>query len=398
MPAHERVTRGQRGRHAAGLRREARGDAARVDPHDPVGEAREALHLAPDERRVAALPAVGDDHDDRAARHPAAAEVVVEALQRRADLGAPGPVRGGSGGARERELGLVAAQRPRDPRQARGEDERLRVRATDGAVQELQERPRVGLHGAGDVAEDDQAPRALDALTPQAPDRVAAGAVARAQRRAQVQPAVAEVAPRPPRAARGRGERQGAHQHGDRGELLGRQRAEVLVRQAFTACRARHRRVTLGRLLAPAAPLVADPRARFALRPVERTRARGSAAALRLGALHRRVLAAGVGGVDEPVEEPREDGVEGRELLMVGDEDRARGAVERPARARRREQQRAGKAHRALGRRRQAGVAQRATGAGGDVREGGDGRLSHRRRPPASRDPARERALDPRGT
>ena len=55
-----------------------RGADARVDPHDPVGEPREPLHLAADELGLAALPAVGQDHDHRAARHPAAAVAVVE--------------------------------------------------------------------------------------------------------------------------------------------------------------------------------------------------------------------------------------------------------------------------------------------------------------------------------
>ena len=56
----------------------ASGADARIDPHDPVGQAREALQLAAHEHRVAALPAVGEDHDHGAAGHPAASVPVVE--------------------------------------------------------------------------------------------------------------------------------------------------------------------------------------------------------------------------------------------------------------------------------------------------------------------------------
>ena len=71
---------------------EALGARARVHPHDAVGEPRQPLHLARHERGVAALPAVGQDHDQRAARHAAAAVAVVELLQRVADPGAARPV------------------------------------------------------------------------------------------------------------------------------------------------------------------------------------------------------------------------------------------------------------------------------------------------------------------
>ena len=89
--------------------REDAGAHARVDPHDPVREPREPLHLAPDERRVAALPAVGEDHHDRAARHPAPAVAVVERLQRVADPGAARPVGRRRGGARSARSGLRPA-------------------------------------------------------------------------------------------------------------------------------------------------------------------------------------------------------------------------------------------------------------------------------------------------
>ncbi|MEA2227531.1 MAG: hypothetical protein QOF04_1161, partial [Solirubrobacteraceae bacterium] len=67
VAADEGVAERQRRRHPAGERREVAARLARIDPDDPVGEPVQPLHLAPDERGVAALPAVGDDHDDGAA-------------------------------------------------------------------------------------------------------------------------------------------------------------------------------------------------------------------------------------------------------------------------------------------------------------------------------------------
>src|SRR4051812_7479575 len=64
VAAHERVAVWQCRDEPAGARGEVLGGDARVDPHDPVREACEALHLTADEGRVAALPAVGEDDDD----------------------------------------------------------------------------------------------------------------------------------------------------------------------------------------------------------------------------------------------------------------------------------------------------------------------------------------------
>ena len=111
----------------------------------------------PDEHGVAALPAVGEDHDHGAARHAAAPVAVVERLQRVADPGSARPVRRRRGGALDRALGVAGGQRARQARQPGGEDERLGVRAgAGGAGQELQVGAGVGLHRARDVAQHHQ--------------------------------------------------------------------------------------------------------------------------------------------------------------------------------------------------------------------------------------------------
>ena len=107
---------------------------------------------------LAALPAVGEDHDHRAAGHPAAAVAVVERAQRVADAGAARPVGRGRGGALDRALGRARGERARDARQPRGEHERLGV-GLPRARQELQVRARVGLHRAADVAQQHEPPR-----------------------------------------------------------------------------------------------------------------------------------------------------------------------------------------------------------------------------------------------
>src|ERR1019366_5339988 len=65
----ERVAVRQRCDHARPLHREAAGTDPGIDPHDPVGQTREPLHLATQDYRVAAFPAVGEDHDYRPAGH-----------------------------------------------------------------------------------------------------------------------------------------------------------------------------------------------------------------------------------------------------------------------------------------------------------------------------------------
>ena len=73
---------------------------------------------------VAAVPAVGQDDDDRAAAD-APAVLAVERAQRLADARAARPVDDGAGGARQRAVGIAAGELARDARQPRAERERL---------------------------------------------------------------------------------------------------------------------------------------------------------------------------------------------------------------------------------------------------------------------------------
>ena len=68
----------QRGRHSPGERRELGRRLQRVHPHDPVRDPVQPRHLLGEHLGIAAVPAVGEDHDDRAAGHAPHAPLVVE--------------------------------------------------------------------------------------------------------------------------------------------------------------------------------------------------------------------------------------------------------------------------------------------------------------------------------
>src|SRR4051795_11736609 len=97
----------QRGEHALLHRLVAGLAAVRVDPHDAVRDPLQPGHLLAEQGRVAALPAVAEDDDHRAAGHPTLAPPVEEEPQRLAEAGAAGPVRHGLAGGDQRPLGVA---------------------------------------------------------------------------------------------------------------------------------------------------------------------------------------------------------------------------------------------------------------------------------------------------
>ena len=218
--------------HAARERRVAGIGGERVQPHDPVRAALQPRHLLRQQLGVAAVPAVGQ-HDDERAAADAAAVHAVELGERLADAGAARPVLDRVGGALQRAVGVAARQLARHARQPRAEHERLDARARrDRGLQVLQQHPRVGRHRARDVADEHEPARALGRLAVAALDELAAVAQRDAQRGAQVVHLAAAArplgAPAEPRrtAARELGEQP------PRGRALGvGQAPEVLVAQ-----------------------------------------------------------------------------------------------------------------------------------------------------------------------
>ena len=139
-----------------------------------MAAAAEARHLVGEGGHIAALPAVRDDHDDGAARQAATAVEVVEGLEVVADACAAGPVGYGPGGALERGLRVVAAEKRRQAGQTCTEGERLDLSAgANGRLQKQHERPAVRLHRTRDVAEEHDTPLDLLGAAEGALDRLA---------------------------------------------------------------------------------------------------------------------------------------------------------------------------------------------------------------------------------
>ncbi len=213
VAAHERVDPRQSRHQAARPRFEAGRADAWVDPHDAIGQPAQTPHLAPDQRRVAPLPSVGQDHNHRAARHPALAVAVVERLQRVADPRAARPVGRGGRSALDRSLGVTRSQRARDASQASGEDKGFGVRpSARGAGEELNIGACVWLHRARDVAQQDDPPTHHPPPAPGQPDRVAGRAQAASQCAAQVDSLAVAAPLGAPRAALRGGEPDAGHQ------------------------------------------------------------------------------------------------------------------------------------------------------------------------------------------
>ena len=69
---------GECGRHTAGQRRIAGGDLQRIHPHHTMCNPAQALHLFAEYVGVAAIPSIGQHHDDGSTRQPANPPTVVE--------------------------------------------------------------------------------------------------------------------------------------------------------------------------------------------------------------------------------------------------------------------------------------------------------------------------------
>ena len=170
----EDVDVGERRGHAGDERAVALAAGERVHPDDACEpRAADAPSRSPSSCGIAALPAVGGDHDDGAARQRAAAPDVVEGLQVLADPGAPGPVGHGARGVARARDRVAADEVRRQARQARAERERLDVTArAHGGLQEHDHRARVRLHRARDVDEEDEPARHDLGRPPGALDRM----------------------------------------------------------------------------------------------------------------------------------------------------------------------------------------------------------------------------------
>ena len=278
---------------------------------------------------------------------PAAPVAVVEPLQRLADAGAARPVGRRGGGALDRRLRVAPAQRAGEPGQPGGEHERLRRRpARHRRAQQLKVGAPVGLHGAGDVAEQTRRRGAVrrrrrTRRIGSPPARMLARSVAaQVEALAAAGPAHAPLAP-----LRGRQLELGHHPPQPR-QLVGRQRGEALLRQPLLLAGERQRHLDLARVgvavarrgaRAQARVLVGLAVARHRPRPLGGGRWLASPERRRVG------VAALLLRLERRIEDGREHAVEGRQLGLGGDEYGPRRPVELRARARRDKGRRAAK-------------------------------------------------------
>src|SRR4029079_8800060 len=215
-------------------------------PDDRVCGARELRHLAPHELRVLALPAVGDDEDDRAAGERAPAVHVVELAERCPDPRPAAPVDDRLGAPRERGVRVARREVGGQPREARPERERLDAapRPDDG-MEEEEQRPRVAVHRARDVAQHDELARHVLPRPERPVERIAARAQRAADHASDGEPVAARVRRSPPRVPFGPRARYPADQLAQPPELVAGQLGEVLVAQELLAGGAELERIAL---------------------------------------------------------------------------------------------------------------------------------------------------------
>ena len=103
---------GQRRAHPARERFVVRRAGERVQPDETVAAVLQARDLAGQQGRIAPIPAVADEQDDRAAGQHAAAPAKVEFLERLADARPAGPVGNAAGDLAQGHV-RVAARRAR---------------------------------------------------------------------------------------------------------------------------------------------------------------------------------------------------------------------------------------------------------------------------------------------
>src|SRR5581483_4337825 len=152
----EVVAVGQRGGHAARERLVSLRAQQRVEPDQPVRGPVQVRELRRELLRIAAVPAVTDDHDHGTVSKDPARPVPVEVSQRVTDPGTAAEVVHALADRVERSVQVAVAKQARDPGQPRRENERLEVLPARDRVGEDHEQARVALHRAAHVAKQDQ--------------------------------------------------------------------------------------------------------------------------------------------------------------------------------------------------------------------------------------------------
>jgi hypothetical protein len=156
---------------------EARETKQRIEPYHSPGRPAKALHFAGEVRAFAAVESIAYEEDGRTLPEDAAAPATVEVEQAVSDASSSGPVADHAAHLDECIVDVAAPQCARDVGQPGTEREGVKAAALrpDG-MQEVQQHAGVPIHGAGNVAQDDEWHRS--SMTPSSTQRepFAAGA------------------------------------------------------------------------------------------------------------------------------------------------------------------------------------------------------------------------------
>ncbi len=135
----------------------------------------ESLHLALQQRHVAPVPPIADNHDHGPVGHQAGRELAVEGAKRTADVRPSGPTQNRVGNPFQRAGDLFGPDQMSDAAQRRAEDKSLHApELVLQAVHELDQKAAVAVHRATDIAEQHHAGLLDSALAADELDDVAA--------------------------------------------------------------------------------------------------------------------------------------------------------------------------------------------------------------------------------
>src|SRR5262249_24144496 len=176
MCRKEVVDIGQCCTHAGGDRAVVLLAQQRIEPDKSMAVAPQPRHFVGQDAHVAAVPTIADDQHHRPLAQYPARPAIIECAQRLTNARATRPVFDNATHVTQRVVYIPSCELARNTRQACAEDKGLNVlQAVGNGMDEVQEQAGVDTHLAADVAEDDQWPRVPAACGPGGGPRAPAG-------------------------------------------------------------------------------------------------------------------------------------------------------------------------------------------------------------------------------
>ena len=161
----EIVDEGQRRLQAASERRVVHRTDERIEPDESMTASLKTRYLLAELPRIAPIPPIGHEHDDRASMQDSATPAAIELSKSGADSRASGPIRHRSRQGGDSRIELPRAQLHGDAGQSRRKEKRFDAAVPAGhGVGEMKEHARVAFHRSADVTHQHQRARATTAL------------------------------------------------------------------------------------------------------------------------------------------------------------------------------------------------------------------------------------------